>query len=82
MPGTKLNFSIGSSFLTAQGETLLDSSFLDKILKVAFPNRIYMLIEHPREENLATGRFSFEFWYLDQDVSDENGEKVEGGASY
>ena len=48
------------------------------MLKVAFPNSIYMSVEHPIGDVVDTGRFSFEFWYLDQEVLDEDGETVEG----
>ena len=64
MPGTKISFSIGHSYKTAKGEIISDN-INDQMLKVAFPNSIFMQIEHPRGESVNTGRFSFEFWYRD-----------------
>ena len=62
MPDTKISFSIGHTYKTAKGEIIRDN-INEQILKVAFPNSIYMQIEHPRGESVKTGRFSFEFWY-------------------
>ena len=80
MPDTKISFSIGHSYKTAKGEIIRDN-INEQILKVAFPNSIYMQIEHPRGESIKTGRFSFEFWYRNQDVLGEDNETVDGDYS-
>lgn len=61
-PGTIVNFSIGDSFIGSKGETL-SGNFDNMLLRVAFPNKIYMHVEHPKDDQKAYGRFSFEFWY-------------------
>ena len=73
MAETKVNLAIGTTFMTARGEVIED--FEGKLLKVAFPNSIFLSIEHPDEDNPnKSSRFSFEFWYKDQDSLDEDAE--------
>lgn len=38
----------------------------NKLLKIGFPNKIFLTVEHDLK---ATGEFAFEFWYLDQSVN-------------
>lgn len=59
-PGTVVNLSVGTSFASSRGEVLTDLT--DKLLRVGFPNSIFLSIEHRVK---PSGRLSLEFWYLD-----------------
>ena len=49
VPGTKVHFSVGNSFDTSRGETIEDLTESDVILKIGFPNKLYITVEHPVE---------------------------------
>ena len=70
-PGTVVRFSVGKSFASSRGETITDLT--DKLLKVGFPNSLFLSIEHVTK---PTGRVSIEFWYKDQDADNEDGEQL------
>ena len=59
-PGTIVNLSVGPSFALSRGEVITDLT--DKLLKVGFPNSIFLSIEHKIN---PTGVLSLEFWYKD-----------------
>ena len=75
-PGTKVHFSVGKSFATSRGETITDLT--DKLIKVSFPNSIFLSIEHETED---WGRVNIEFWYKDHTVENEDGEQISDGYS-
>ena len=55
---------------------MVKESLEGKLLKVNFPNKLYLTIEHSVG---VAGRFEFEFWYTDQDaqgLGDQTGEQV------
>lgn len=79
MPGTKISMVIGRTYATAKGEII--ENFTGQLLKVVFPNSIFLSIEHPKGSNIKTGRFSFEFWYLDQDADEKDAELIDGDYS-
>ena len=56
--GTKVAFAVGTNLDLAKGEFLEDPS--NKMLKVSFPNKIYLTIYHNLDQG---GRFEFDFWY-------------------
>ena len=76
-PGTVVNFAVGKSYESAHGETITDLA--DQLLKVGFPNKIFLSVEHVKKP--FTGRLSIEFWFKDQTVENLNGEKVIDGYS-
>ena len=75
-PGTIVKFSVGKSFASSRGEIVTDLT--DKLLKIGFPNSLFLSIEHVTQ---PTGRVSIEFWYKDQGVENEEIEKVTDGYS-
>ena len=60
-PGTVVSFAVGPTFDQAKGEKI--SQPLNKLLRVAFPNSLYLSVEHEVDD--VSGKFGFEFWYLD-----------------
>ena len=56
--GTRVAFAVGLGLDFAKGEILENPN--DKILKVSFPNTLYLSIYHNVN---SAGRFEFEFWY-------------------
>ena len=60
VPGTRVHFAVGRSYARAKGEIINDPT--DKLLRVGFPNSLYLTIEH---STTADGKFTFDFWYKD-----------------
>ena len=58
---TQVYFAVGPSFQSAHGQLITDLSTLE-ILKVGFPNSIFLTIVHPEGGN---GDFEMDFWYKD-----------------
>ena len=48
-PGTRLHMAIGTDFITADGQILEEPR--DIKLKVAFPNKIFLTVEHSVVDN-------------------------------
>ena len=70
---TQVYFAVGQSYESASGQLITDLSELE-VLKVGFPNSIYLTIMHPEERLINNGvnsdddddgLFAFEFWYKD-----------------
>mmetsp|Transcript_23483 Transcript_23483/g.31470 ORF Transcript_23483/g.31470 Transcript_23483/m.31470 type:complete len:104 (-) Transcript_23483:464-775(-) len=72
-PGTNVFFAAGPNLLEAEGMVIpdLDST----MLKVSFPNSIYLVVEYDEVED---GTFSFDFWYLDQDTNEAREDAIDG----
>ena len=65
--GSKVVFAVGGSFDKANGTELSDIA--KSVLRVPFPYSIFFLVEHSK---LSAGQeFSFEFWFLDEETTDE-----------
>lgn len=62
-PGTILHMAVGIDFDTADGQILEEPRGIK--LKVAFPNKIFLTVEHRAVEDVLNGVFAFEFWYTD-----------------
>ena len=71
--GTVINFAVGLSFIEAKGE-IIQESLASKMIKVDFPNKLFMTIEHSLH---IPGRFEFEFWYTSQDENYGNETQLE-----
>ena len=72
VPGTKVHFAVGRSYARAKGEIIDNPT--NKLLRVGFPNSLYLTIEHAVN---ADGQFTFDFWYKDQ-ASELAVEKIDG----
>ena len=49
VPGTKVHFAVGKSYARAYGEIIYDPT--NKLLRVGFPNSLYLTIEHATNED-------------------------------
>ena len=78
--GTQVYFAVGPSFERANGQLISDLSTVE-ILKVGFPNSIFLMIEHPEG---SSGDFAFDFWYKDQgtDIYEDEFESIDGHTGY
>ena len=49
VPGTRVHFAVGRSYARAKGEIINDPT--DKLLRVGFPNSLYLTIEHSETDD-------------------------------
>ena len=74
-PETQVYFAVGRTIEEANGQLISDISEVE-ILKVGFPNSIFLTVVHP--EGVKGDDFSFEFWYKDQNaVMEVGGTEIE-----
>ena len=66
-PGTIVYFAVGTDFNTAKGEIMEEPR--DAILRISFPNKLFLSVEHPETE---PSPFAFQFFYQDKSIDDQN----------